>query len=136
MKYVSRVMIISIGRATMRDHRSAAWAARDLGVISPKTTMNTVRTRLVRRTVMPLSPNMEKAIAVPTEEARMIKAFSVNRMVAKNFSCLCTTLFAAWAGLLPCYARCRMRNLFTEMRLASALLKKATINMLPRSNAI
>ena len=101
MTTVSRVMMISTGLATTKDHRSDARAARDLGVISPKVTMRTVKPRVATRVLSKFSAMKEITRTVPTEEARMMNRFSVKRMVAKNFSCFPTTLLTAAAALLP-----------------------------------
>ena len=55
-----------------------------------------------------------------------MKAFSVRRMVAKNFSWCSNTRVTTWADLFPCSARYLILSLLTEIRLASALLKNAT----------
>ena len=119
-------MISLIGRATTSDQRSENAAARVFGVISPNITMTTVINSGATRSSAPWFPKMSIAIAVPIDEAKIMNAFSVSRMVAKNFSCWSRTRFMARADLLPCSARYRIRNLFTEIRLASTLLKKAT----------
>ena len=130
MTGVSMAMIAPIGRATNNDHRSEALAARLFGVISPKITTRRVMATVATSTLDAPPPSRLMAKAVPTEEARMMKAFSVSRMVAKNFSCFSTTWRTALAAWLPCSTRCCMRILLTDMRLASELLKKATTSRL------
>ena len=126
MTDVSKYMITLMGLATIRDHRSAAPAARVLGVISPNVTMTTVMTNGAIRTRAGFPPARLIARAVPKEDAKIMKAFSVRRMVAKNFSWCSNTRVTTRADRFPCSARYLILSLLTDIRLASALLKKAT----------
>jgi hypothetical protein len=83
---VSSTITRAIGRAIINDHRSEKFAANVLGVISPKVTINTVMMNVAIKTLDSPLPSKVIAIAVPKDDAKIIKAFSVRRIVEKNFS--------------------------------------------------